>query len=160
MTAHHYTPFVQWAAFRYFRGSWHDMDLSEPTKAWIRSFGVTAARLDGFLKLRHSRGDALPNSLVLDIIELQNSPLSKALNDDYLRGLLNTWVAMADVHGRGAAPSELEMNRLELLADWGNALVALPGSGFPGGTVMVTRYVDERRRLDLSQLRKDNSDFK
>ena len=51
-------------------------------------------------------------------------------------------------------------NRLDLLADWGHALVALPGSGFPGGTVIVTRYVDERRRLDLSQLRKDKTDFK
>ena len=160
MTAHPYTPFVQWAAFSYFRGSWHDLDISKPTKAWIRSFGVTAARIDRFLKLGHSDDNTLPNELVLDILELENSPLSKALDDDCLNGLLRTWAAMADVYGRVTTPSELEVNRLELLADWGNTLVALPGSGFPGGTVMVTRYVDERRRLDLSQLRKDKTDFK
>lgn len=160
MTAHPYAPFIQWIAFSYFRGSWHDLDIPKTTMAWIRSFGVTAAPIDRFLKLGHSRGNTLPNSLVLDIIELANSPLSKALNDDCLKGMLNTWAAMADVYGQGTTPSELEMNRLDLLADWGHALVGLPGSGFPGGTVMVTRYVDERRRLDLSQLRKDKTDFK
>lgn len=160
MTAHHYAPFVQWAAFSYFRGSWHDLDMSKPTMAWIRSFGVTAARIDRFLKLGHSGGHTLPNSLVLDIIELENSPLSRALNDDCLKGLLRTWIAMADVYGRVTTPSELEMSRLDLLGDWGHSLVRLPGSGFPGGTVMVTQYLDERRRLDLSQLRKDKNDFK
>lgn len=157
MTAHPYAPFVQWAAFSYFRGSWHDPDMSKPTMAWIRSFGVTAARIDRFLKLGHSSGHTLPNSLVLDIIELENSPLS---NDDCLSGLLRTWTAMADVYGRVTTPSELEMSRLDLLADWGHALMGLPGSGFPGGAVMVTQYLDERRRLDLSQLRKDEDDFK
>jgi hypothetical protein len=79
MAAHPYAPFVQWATFSYFRGSWHDLDISKPTMAWIRSFGVTAARIDRFLKLGHSGGHTLPNSLVLDIIELENSPLSRAL---------------------------------------------------------------------------------
>lgn len=133
MTAHPYTPFVQWATFSYFRGSWHDPDMSKPTMAWVRFFGVTAARIDRFLKLGHAIGHTLPNSLVLDIIELENSPLSNALSDDCFKGLLRTWTAMADVYGRVTTPSELEMSRLDLLADWGHALVRLPGSGFPGG---------------------------
>jgi hypothetical protein len=54
MTAHPYAPFIQWVAFSYFRGSWHDLDIPKPTMAWIRSFGVTAARIDRFLKLGHS----------------------------------------------------------------------------------------------------------
>lgn len=160
MTAHPYTRFVQWTMHTYFRGCWHDVDLSKPTVAWIQSFGVTAGRMDRFLKLGHPSGCTLPNSLVLDILELNNAPLSKTLTDEFLRSLLLTWTEMAEVYGRTSAPSHCEMNRLELLADWGHTLEKLPGSSFPGGCSLVLQYQCERARLDLTQLRKGSTSFK
>lgn len=160
MTSHPYTPFVQWTVNTYFRGTWGDVDLSTTTIAWLRSFGITAGRVDGYLRLGHPCGRSLPNSLVLDILELSHSPVSQTLQDEFLQCLLRTWTELTEVYGRTAVPSDREANRLELLAEWGHALGKLPGTHFPGGCSLLLQYRCERARLDLTQLRKDKVSFK
>lgn len=155
-----YASFVQWAMFTHGRGNWDAVDLSEETTAWIRLFGRTAGRMDKFLRLGHPNGHTLPNSLVLDISDLNSSPLSKTHKDELLRTLLLTWAGMVDVYGRTSDPSSLEMTRLELLADWGHTLLGLPESGFPGGVAMIIQYRYERARLDFGKLRRGRNNFK
>lgn len=67
---------------------------------------------------------------------------------------------MAEVYGRTSPPSDREMNRLDLLADWGHTLEKLPGSDFPGACSLLLQYRCERARLDLAQLRKGRHSFK
>ncbi|MDQ0664074.1 hypothetical protein QFZ35_002572 [Arthrobacter ulcerisalmonis] len=161
MTSHPYIPFVQWTVNTYFRGSWDALDISaSPTIAWLRAFGITAGRVDRFLRIGHPCGCSIPNSLVLDILELSHSPVSQTLQDEFLQCLLRTWMELTEVYGQTAVPSDREVNRLELLAEWGHALRNLPGSHFPGGCSLLMQYRYERSRLDLTQLRRSKVGFK
>ena len=161
MKSHPYAPFIKWAMTTYFRGHWEDVGKSKATFDWVKSIGITAGRVDMFLRLDHSLGHTLPNSLVMDIVELSSSPLRRTLAENgLLDALLSTWKEMADVYGRVSAPADREMARLGLLMEWGNAVVHLPGNEFPGGNALVRQYWQERGRLDLDLLRPGRDNFK
>lgn len=161
MKSHPYAPFIKWAMTTYFRGHWEDVGKSKATFDWVKSIGITAGRVDMFLRLDHSLGRTMPNSLVMDIVELSSSPLRRTLAENgLLDALLSTWKEMADVYGRVSAPADREMARLGLLMEWGNAVVHLPGKEFPGGNALVRQYWQERGRLDLDLLRPGRDNFK
>lgn len=127
---------------------------------WVRSFCATAARIDRFLQLGHRRSRALPQSLVLDVIELDQAELTDALDaEGLLKNFVLFWGAVADVYGITRKASELEAYRLDLLVEWSLLLTALSGSGYPGMKLLGSPYGHERARLALTKLRKGEADF-
>ncbi|MGO4230129.1 hypothetical protein AB4Y72_14800 [Arthrobacter sp. YAF34] len=149
-----YEPFTRWVAQYLANSAAVNGRVSGSARTWMRAFGIVAGRVDRYLELGHGGGQTLPSSLVLDIIELVQSPYAQGLSlVDPRRELLGTWRGLARVYGTNASPRERELNRLEMLTHWTKAIVSLPGTGFPGEKLMVIRYRHERQRLDLTQLR-------
>lgn len=160
MERHPYAPFIRWAQQYRTAGFYRDNGASRSAQAWIYSCGVVAARIDRYLELGHPAAQTLPGSLVLDILELEQSPYSGFPTGDPRRALIDTWRGLAQVYGMARTPGDREFHRLELLTDWAEVLQTPPGADFPGRSLMLARFHDEYRRLDLSQLRKEDHDFK
>jgi hypothetical protein len=129
-------------------------------REWTVCFSATAARVDRFLQLGHEGSKTLPQSLVLDIIELDQAALTDALDaEGLLKNFVFFWSAVADVYGSTGTSSQIEAKRLDLLVEWSLLLTALPGSGYPGVKPLAPRYRHERARLALTKLRKEKTDF-
>lgn len=161
MQSHPYAPFIKWAMSTYFRGHWEDAGKSKATMDWLKSFGITAGRVDAFLRRDHQEDSTLPNSLVLDIVELSSSRVRQTLEEEgLLDALLYTWTGLANVYGRVSTPAHREMTRLELVVDAGHALVSARGTGFPGTAAMIRQYWRESERLDLNLIRRGTQGFK
>lgn len=127
---------------------------------WTVGFSATAARVDRFLQLGHGGSMVLPQSLVLDIIELDQAALTDALDPEgLLKNIVFFWDAVADVYGSTGTSSQTEAKRLDLLMEWSLLLTALPGSSYPGMKLLGSRYRHERGRLALTKLRKENTDY-
>jgi hypothetical protein len=160
MTEQDITPYLNWTK---------DMLRSEEgpvvsripgIREWIVCFSATAARVDRFLQLGHEGSRTLPQSLVLDLIELDQSALTDALDDEgLLKNFIFYWSAVADVYGSTGTSSQTEAKRLDLLVEWSLLLTALSGSSYPGVKLLAPRYRHERARLALTKLRKENTDF-
>lgn len=102
----------------------------------------------------------LPQSLVLDIIELDQAALTDALDPEgVLKNIVFFWDAVADVYGSTGTSSQTEAKRLDLLMEWSLLLTALPGSSYPGMKLLGSRYRHERGRLALTKLRKEKVNF-
>ncbi|MFF1883777.1 hypothetical protein ACFVVC_20140 [Pseudarthrobacter sp. NPDC058196] len=97
----------------------------------------------------------------MDILELSNSKVLQTLKDeDLLDALLHTWCALTDVYGKTATPADLEVARLQLLAEAGHALIMAQGMKYPGAETLLRRYWREAELLDLSRIHKGSAGFK
>jgi hypothetical protein len=129
-------------------------------REWTLCFSATAARVDRYLQLGHEGSKTLPQSLVLDVIELDQAALTDALDaEGLLKNFVFFWSAVADVYGSTGTSSQIEAKRLDLLAEWSLLLTALPGSSYPAVKLLAPRYRHERARLALTKLRKEKTDF-
>lgn len=129
-------------------------------REWSQCFSATAARIDRFLQLGHEGSQTLPQSLVLDIIELDQAGLTDTLNaEGLLKNFVLFWGAVADVYGSTGTSFQIEAKRLDLLMEWSLLLTTLPGSAYPGLKLLGSRYRCERARLALTKLRKGKTAF-
>ena len=160
MTEQDITPYVIWTK-NMLRNDERPVVARMPgIHEWSLCFGATAARIDRFLQLGHAGYKALPQSLVLDIIELDQAVLTDALaTEGLLKNFVFFWSALADVYGSIGTDSQTEAMRLDLLVEWSLLLTALPGSSYPGVKLLAPRYRHERARLALVKLRKEKIDF-
>ena len=160
MTEQEITPYVNWtkSMLRYHERS---VVVQVPgIQEWSLCFSATAARIDRFLQLGHEGCLTLPQSLVLDIVELdQGAPSDALASDGLLKNFVLFWSALADVYGSSGTRSQTEAKRLELLMEWSLLLTALPGTNYPGVKLLAPRYRHERARLALTKLRKGTTDY-
>lgn len=160
MTKQDVTPYVNWTKNMLRNDERPAVSRMVGIREWTLCFSATAARIDRFLQLGHEGSKTLPQSLLLDIIELDHSWLTDALNDEgLLRNFTYFWSAAADVYGSVDTCSHIEAKRLDLLVEWSLLLAALPGSSYPGVKLLTPRYQHERARLALTKLRKEEIDF-
>jgi hypothetical protein len=161
MKSHPYARFINWTAATYIEERQPGTGQSQAVLTWLRAYGITAARVDAFLRLSGQHSATMPNALVMDILELSNSKVRQTLKDEYLLdALLHTWSALADVYGRAATPADREVARLLLLGEAGHALIMAQGMGYPGAETLLRRYWMETELLDLSQIHKGTAGFK
>jgi hypothetical protein len=161
MKSHPYAPFIKWTAATYIEERRPDAGQSQAILAWLRAYGITAARVDAFLQLSREQSATMPNALVMDILELSNSKVRQTLKDEYLLdALLHTWGALAEVYGRAATQADRELARLLLLVEAGHALIMAQGMGYPGAEILLRRYWRETELLDLSRIHIGTPGFK
>ncbi|TDT74689.1 hypothetical protein DFO47_11248 [Arthrobacter sp. AG258] len=161
MKSHPYALFINWTAATFIKERRQRAGQSQATLTWLRAYGITAARVDAFLRLSREHSATMPNGLVLDILELSSSKVRQTLKDEYLLdALLNTWSAVADVYGRTAVPADRELARLQLLVEAGHALIMAQGMEYPGAETFLRRYWMETDLLDLSRIHKGTPGFK
>lgn len=161
MKTHPYALFTNWTAATYIKERRRGAGQSQATLTWLRAYGITAARVQAFLRLSREHSATMPNGLVMDILELSNSKVRQTLKDEYLLdALLNTWSALADVYGRTAVPADRELARIQLLVEAGHALVMAQGMEYPGAETFLKRYWTETDLLDLSRIHKGHTGFK
>jgi hypothetical protein len=151
---------IQWAHQYFLRSSNLNGGASAVATTWIWSFGKVTGEVQNYLESGHLVADTLPASLVHEILELARSSYTRFPMEDARRALIDTWVGLAHVYGAAGNSVNREMDRLEMLTDWAEAIEALRYSGFPGLHRMAAGYQAERRRLDLTKLRHDLHDFK
>lgn len=161
MKSHPYALFIQWTAATYIEERVPGSGPSQAVVAWLRAYGITAARVEAFLRFSPEHSITMPNALVMDVLELSTSKVRKTLKDeDLLDALLHTWCALADVYGKTATPAGREVARLQLLAEAGHALIMAQGMGYPGAETLLRRYWREAELLDLSRIHKGAPGFK
>lgn len=161
MKSHPYALFIKWTAATYVEERLPGGGQSQAVLDWLRAYGITAARVEAFLRLSREHPATMPNALVRDILELGNSKVRQTLKDEYLLdALLHTWGALADVYGRAAAPAGREVARLQLLVEAGHALIMTQGMGYPGAETLLRRYWRETELLDLSRMHKGTPGFR
>ena len=161
MKSHPYALFTNWTAATYIKERRPGAGQSQATPTWLRAYGITAARVDAFLRLSREHSATMPNALVLDILELSNSKVRQTLKDEYLLdALLNTWSALTDVYGRAAVPADRELARIQLLVEAGHALIMEQGMEYPGAGALLRRYWTETDLLDLSRIHKGTPGFR
>ncbi|MDP9998368.1 hypothetical protein [Pseudarthrobacter sulfonivorans] len=161
MKSHPYALFTNWTAATYIKEHRPSAVQSQATLTWLRAYGITAARVDAFLRLSHEHSATMPNGLVMDILELSNSKVRQTLKDEYLLdALLNTWSALGDVYGRTAVPADRELARLQLLVEAGHAVIMAQGMEYPGAETLLRTYWMETDLLDLSRIHKGTPGFK
>jgi hypothetical protein len=161
MKSHPYARFINWTAATYIEERRPGTGQSQAVFTWLRAYGITAARVDAFLRLGGQHAATMANALVMDILELSNSKVRQTLKDEYLLdALLHTWSSLADVYGRAATPAAQEVARLLLLDEGGHALIMAQGVGYPGEETLLRRYWLETDLLDLSQIHKGTAGFK
>ncbi|MDQ1060359.1 ribosomal protein L39E [Arthrobacter globiformis] len=161
MKSHPYAFFIKWTAATYIEERRPGAGQSQAVLTWLRAYGITAARVEAFLRLSREDSATMPNALVMDILELGNSKVRQTLKDEYLLdALLHTWGALADVYGRAATPAGREVARLQLLVEAGHALIMAQGMGYPGTETLLRRYWRETELLDLSRIHKGTPGFK
>lgn len=160
MTEQDITPYLNWTKNMLRNEERPVVSRMPGIREWTVSFSATAARVDRFLRLGHEGSMTLPQSLVLDLIELDQAALTHSLEDEgLLKNFVFFWSAVADVYGSTGSRSQTEAKRLDLLAEWSLLLTALPGSSYPGVKLLGPRYRRERARLALTKLRKEDSNF-
>lgn len=160
MTEQDITPYVKWTRNVLRNEERPVVSRLRGIPEWTGGFSATAARVDRFLQLGHAGSMILPQSLVLDIIELDQAALTDALDPEgLLKNIVFFWDAVADVYGSTGTGSQTEAKRLNLLMEWSLLLAALRGSGYPGMKLLGSRYRHERGRLALAKLRKENTNF-
>lgn len=160
MKSHPYALFINWTAATYIEERRPGAGQSQAILTWLRAYGITAARVEAFLRLSREHSATMPNALVMDILELGNSKVRQTLKDEYLLdALLHTWGALADVYGRAATPADREVTRLLLLDEAGHALIMAQGMGYPGAETLLRKYWLETQLLDLSQIHKGAPGF-
>lgn len=156
-----YALFIKWTAATYTEECLPGAGHSQAVLGWLRAYGITAARVEAFLRLSHEHSIMMPNALVMDILELGNSKVRQTLKDEYLLdALLHTWGALADVYGKAATPADREVARLQLLVEAGHALIMGQGMRYPGAETLLRRYWRESELLDLSRVHKGTPGFK
>lgn len=156
-----YALFIKWTAATYTEERLPGAGHSQAVLGWLRAYGITAARVEAFLRLSHEHSITMPNALVMDILELGNSKVRQTLKDEYLLdALLHTWGALADVYGKAATPADREVARLQLLVEAGHALIMAQGMRYPGAETLLRRYWRESELLDLSRVHKGTPGFK
>ncbi|MFF1832347.1 hypothetical protein [Paenarthrobacter sp. NPDC058040] len=161
MKKHQYAPFIEWAAATFIKERRQSATPSPATLAWLRAYGITAGRVDVFLRHGLGHSATMPNGLVMDILELSNSNEREAVEEDYvIDAMLHTWTALAQVYGRTATPSELEVARLQLMVEAGYALIMADGTKFPGGGRLLRLYWRENALLDLTRIERGPHDLK
>lgn len=161
MKSHPYARFFTWTAATYIEERQPGTGQSPAILTWLRAYGITAARVDAFLRLSGQHSTTMPNALVMDILELSNSKVRQTLKDEYLLdALLHTWSSLADLYGRAATPADREVARLQLMLEAGHALIMAEGTGYPGEGTLLRRYWLETDLLDLSQIHKSAPGFK
>jgi hypothetical protein len=151
---------IQWAHQNFLRSSNLNGGASTVATTSMWSFGTVAGEVQNYLESGHLVADILPASLVHDIMNLAQSSYARFPEGDARRVLIDTWSGLAHVYGTAGSSANREMDRLEMLTDWAEAIEALRYSGFPGLRRMAAGYQAERRRLDLTKLRHDLHDFK
>ncbi|MBT2555909.1 hypothetical protein [Arthrobacter sp. ISL-5] len=161
MKSHPYALFTKWTAATYIEERRPGARQSQAILTWLRAYGITAARVDAFLRLSREHSATMPNGLVMDILELSSSKVRQTLKDEYLLdALLNTWGALADVYGRTATPADRELARVLLLVEAGHALIMAQGMVYPGAETLLRKYWRETDLLDLSRIHKGAPGFK
>jgi hypothetical protein len=161
MKSHPYALSIKWTAATYIEERLPGAGQSQATLAWLRAYGITAARVEAFLRLSREHSATMPNALVMDILELGNSHVRQTLKDEYLLdALLHSWGALADVYGKAATPASREMARLKLLVEAGHALIMARGMGYPGEETLLRKYWLETELLDLSRIHEGTPGFK
>lgn len=150
--------YIQWAHHYFLRSSKLNGGASVVATTWIRSFGSVASQVEDYLESGHLTADAIPASMVHEIMELARWSYARFPVGDARRALIDTWSGLARVYG-AADFGNREMDRLKMLTDWAEAIDALRYSGFPGLHRMAAGYQSERNRLDLAKLRPDLHDF-
>jgi hypothetical protein len=161
MKSHPYARFINWTAATYIEERQPGTGQSQAILTWLRAYGITATRVDAFLRLSHEHAATMPNPLVMDILELSNSRVRQTLKDEYLLdALLHTWGALADIYGKAGTPADREMTRLLLLGEAGHALIMAQGMSYPGAETLLRMYRMETGLLDLSQIHKGTAGFK
>lgn len=161
MKSHPYTRFITWTAATYIEERRPGTKQSESILIWLRAYGVTAARVDAFLRLSYGHVATMPIAMVMDILELSNSKVRQTLKDEYLLdALLNTWDALADMYGKAGTPADRELVRLRLLGEAGHALIMAQGMTYPGAESLLRKYQTDTELLDLSQIHKGTPGFK
>lgn len=161
MKSHPYARFINWTAATYIEERQPGTEQSQAVLTWLRAYGITAARVDAFLRLSGQHSATMPNALVMDILELSNSKIRQTLKDEYLLdALLHTWGALADVYGRAATPADREVARLQLMVEAGHALIMAEGTGYPGEETLLRKYWLESDLLDLPQIHRGTVGFK
>lgn len=161
MKSHPYALFIKWTAATYTQECLPGVRHSQAELGWLRAYGITAARVEAFLRLSHEHSITMPNALVMDILELGNSKVRQTLKDEHLLdALLHTWGALADVYGKAAAPADREVARLQLLGEASHALIMAQGMGYPGAETLLRRYWRETELLDLSRIHKGTPGFR
>lgn len=113
--------------------------------------GVVAGRIDRYLAIGHPAPRVMPNSLVLDILELEQSPYAGFPVDDPRRALIDTWSGLAGVYGTSLKEG-LKLRSLSLLVDWAEAVMTPVSPEFPGNDRLESSFQHELRRLDLCWL--------
>lgn len=159
MEQHPYAPFVRWARRYCTDRIYRNGGPAGSAQEWIDSFGVVAGRIHRYLELGHPGAQALPASLVLDIVELEESRYARFPIEDPRRALIETWSGLAWVYGIAGTPGDREFHRLDLLTDWAAAFEAAARTDFPGQSLLLHRFRQECRRLDLTCLRQEDHDF-
>ncbi|MCF3140813.1 hypothetical protein LRQ04_16275 [Paenarthrobacter sp. AR 02] len=155
MKIHQYSNFIEWTANTYLEERKHADKDSQETRCWLRSYGITAGRVNAYLRGRQGSGATMPNSLVMDILEIGHSKERETVEELYsIDALLSTWSALAQVYGRTATPAELEVARVELIAEAAYALIMTAAQGFPGRGSLLRLYWQESELLDLTLIRK------
>lgn len=146
MKSHPYARFITWTAATYIEERQPGTGQSPAVLTWLRAYGITAARVEAFLRLSGQRSATMPNALVMDILELSNSKVRQTLKDEYLLDAqLHTWSSLADLYGRAATPADREVARLQLMLEAGHALIMAEGTGYPGEGTLLRRYWLETR---------------
>lgn len=161
MNSNPYSRFINWTDATYIQERRPDTEEAQATHEWLKAYGITAARMEVFLRLFRDRSTIMPNALVLDILEPSNSQVRQTLEDEYLLdALLHTWSALAEVYGKAASPAERELARLQLLIESGQALLMAQGQAYPGTGTLLARYWQESGQLDLTQIPRSTPGFK
>ncbi|MDQ0618084.1 hypothetical protein [Arthrobacter globiformis] len=150
---------VQWAHQRFLRSANLNGGASTVATTWIWSFGKVAGEVQNYLESGHLVADALPASLVHEILELAQDSYARFPDGDARSVLIDIWRGLAHVYDAAGSSENQEMDRLEMLTDWIVAIEELQYSGYPGLRRMAAAYRAERRRLDLTKLRHDRNDF-
>lgn len=161
MNSNPYSRFINWTDAAYIQERLPEAEESQATHEWLKAYGITAARMDVFLRLFRDHSTTMPNALVLDILELSNSQVRQTLEDEYLLdALLHTWSALAEVYGKAATPAERELARLQLLIEFGHALLMAQDRAYPGTVTLRARYWQECELLDVTRISRSTPGFK
>ncbi|WP_416417163.1 hypothetical protein [Paenarthrobacter aromaticivorans] len=161
MKSNPYSRFINWTAAAYIQECRPNAEKSQATSEWLKAYGITAARVDAFLRLFRDHASTMPNALVLDVLELSNSQVRQTLEDeDLLDALLHTWSALAEVYGKASTPAGRELARLQLLIESGHALLMAQNRAYPARGTLLARYWRESEQLDLTRIPRSTPGFK
>lgn len=147
MTTCPYRDFIVWSLKHQVPSLRRNGVMSQAREGWIFWMGVVAGRIDRYFALGHPTARVMPNSLVLDVLELEQSPYADFPVEDPRRALIDTWSGLAGVYGTRLSEG-MELVRLNLLVDWAEAVTTPVSAEFPGKDRMKSGFQNELLRLD------------